>query len=657
MAEEEEKHKDNQKLEHEGWNDFKEKERGCTDILCLFLIIAVWVAMTFVGFVVCGVIQDDRLPPGNPVRLTHAIDYKGDICGFHDGVKGRDKAYYMPDLSVVCQKSCPSRANYTAFICKDEYQADADKSVVTGYEYVSEFKCMYVVKTKEYLYRCLPDLNVESALSAAKDAAIQAGGNLTESIVYDTENKDGEDWLNFFVGDLLTLRGYVFGFGIGVATFVAFLYLFFLRIPGLLTFFIWGGILAVFLFLLVGSFLLWDLANQWANDDIHSDPEVVTMRVFAYIGFIVTALYFCLILVMRKRLQLAIGIVKQTAKALATMPGILLFPVLQVLGLIIFLIPWLIYVFYTASSGEVTSESRTIQGSDGNDIVYTYRTFSYTQNTQYAFLFLLFCWFWTSEFIVAVGQLVIALCFSAWYFTREKSNISSLTVHWAVRVTFMYHVGTAAYGSLIIAIIKTIRAVISYIQKKAKKSGNAILQYILCMIQCCMWCLEKIMKFINKHAYIITAIYGYSFCKSARKAFFLLLRNILRVAAVNMISSVLLFLGKLFVPITSTFLCYLAIAYGAPDSEVSGIIAPLFVTFLLSYWISSMFMEIFGMGIETILFCYIADEEMFEPADRYATGDLQTTLQKTAQKAAKNKIQDEPSSDKQEEAPVVKTDE
>ena len=51
-----------------------------------------------------------------------------------------------------------------------------------------------------------------------------------------------------------------------------------------------------------------------------------------------------------------------------------------------------------------------------------------------------------------------------------------------------------------------------------------ILEYIMMCLQCFMWCLEKIMKFINKHAYIITAIYGHSFCKSARKAFWLLLR-------------------------------------------------------------------------------------------------------------------------------------
>jgi hypothetical protein len=190
-----------------------------------------------------------------------------------------------------------------------------------------------------------------------------------------------------------------------------------------------------------------------------------------------------------------------------------------------------------------------------------------------------------------------------------------------------------------VAIIKTIRAVIAYIQKQAKKSHNRILEYLMCILQCFMWCLEKIMKFINKHAYIITAIYAYPFCKAARTAFFLLLRNILRVAAVNLVSTFLLFLGRLFIPLFTTFLCYLALGYNSTVSnEASGIISPLVFTFLLSYWIGGMFLEIFGMGIETILFCYIADEEMFKPEDRFADAELMSTIQKTAQDAAKAKI-------------------
>jgi hypothetical protein len=104
--------------------------------------------------------------------------------------------------------------------------------------------------------------------------------------------------------------------------------------------------------------------------------------------------------------------------------------------------------------------------------------------------------------------------------------------------------GTAAFGSLVIAIIKTISAVLTYLQKKAKKSGNRILVFILAVLKCCLWCLEKCMKFLNKNAYIQTAIHGYSFCKAARVAFFLLLRNVLRVLGVSIVGDFVLILGK-----------------------------------------------------------------------------------------------------------------
>jgi len=159
----------------------------------------------------------------------------------------------------------------------------------------------------------------------------------------------------------------------------------------------------------------------------------------------------------------------------------------------------------------------------------------------------------------------------------------------------------------------------------------------MCILQCFMWCLEKIMKFINKHAYILVAIYGYSFCKAARRGFFLLLRNVLRVAAVNMVSSFLIFIGKIFVPTATVFLCYLGMAYGTNNSHVSGIIAPLVFTFLISYFVTAMFNEIFAMGIETILFCFIADEEMFKPEDRFADQELMSTIQRTAVEAANAK--------------------
>jgi hypothetical protein len=80
------------------------------------------------------------------------------------------------------------------------------------------------------------------------------------------------------------------------------------------------------------------------------------------------------------------------------------------------------------------------------------------------------------------------------------------------------------------------------------------------------------------------------------------------------------------------------VGYGYPNSTVSGIVAPLVFTFLLAYFVSGMFSEVFSMGIETVLCCYIADEEMFPLEQRFADGSLKSALQEAAKTAAKNQV-------------------
>jgi hypothetical protein len=304
-----------------------------------------------------------------------------------------------------------------------------------GYLLVTQQKCMYQIKTKEYINRCLPDMNVNSALSSAQDAA----GNTTVTSTYEAAN-DGKQWFNNFLSDIYTLQGYIFGFGLGFSTGVAFLYLYVLRIPGLLFFVIWTAILGVLLFLLIGSALLLSLASSWAADGDHSDPEVYTMRFFGYFGLACAFLYFCMVLVMRKRVQLAIGIVKQAAKALATIPALLFLPVLQACGLVIFIVPWIIYVLFLASSGSIVTKTETYTSTSGQEVSYSYREFSYTDNTKYAFLYMIFIYFWTSEFILAFGQLVISLSFAGWYFNKDKSQVGNVTLIWVsiLRITVLY---------------------------------------------------------------------------------------------------------------------------------------------------------------------------------------------------------------------------
>lgn len=101
-----------------------------------------------------------------------------------------------------------------------------------------------------------------------------------------------------------------------------------------------------------------------------------------------------------------------------------------------------------------------------------------------------------------------------------------------------------------------------YVPSLLSAAQNKFAKFLMVCLKCCFWCLEKFIKFLNRNAYIMVsgrtlccggvcvcvcvsppcpsrgprtfssfqiAIYGTNFCTSARNAFFLLMRNIIRL--------------------------------------------------------------------------------------------------------------------------------
>ena len=264
----------------------------------------------------------------------------------------------------------------------------------------------------------------------AASAAYQQSSNSSAITGHYSRTASAASWVGLFLSDLLSLKKIIFPLGLGLSTVLAFLYLYFLRIPGVLSFIIWTILISIQCLLIAGSALLLSLSKKWATAQ-KASYEVLTIKIFAYVGFAMSFLFFCFLLVVRKRISMAVGVIKETARALSTMPVLILMPIVQVLAMCLFLVPWFIYVIFLASSGTTVTATGTTSGG----LTYTYRQFVYTDNTKYAFLYMLFVWFWTSEFIVAIGQIAIALSLVAWYFTKEKKKIGNGTVFW-VRKNF-----------------------------------------------------------------------------------------------------------------------------------------------------------------------------------------------------------------------------
>ena len=85
-------------------------------------------------------------------------------------------------------------------------------------------------------------------------------------------------------------------------------------------------------------------------------------------------------------------------------------------------------------------------------------------------LFNLFMLLWGLFFLSALEELVMAGAFSAWYWTfNKKDDLPSAPLSLSAWRAFRYHLGTLAFGSLIIAIIRFIRIMIEFVEERLKE--------------------------------------------------------------------------------------------------------------------------------------------------------------------------------------------
>jgi len=92
-----------------------------------------------------------------------------------------------------------------------------------------------------------------------------------------------------------------------------------------------------------------------------------------------------------------------------------------------------------------------------------------------------------------MGQITLAICFSKWYFTVNKDGGIRTTVLGAICVGLWNHTGTAALGSLIVAIVQFIRSLLVYAKRKVKEAGmqNTCTNMLFCCCQCILGIIER----------------------------------------------------------------------------------------------------------------------------------------------------------------------
>lgn len=671
------------------------ENRRCTDVLFCLIFACFWVGMVVIGIT--------AFAEGDTNLLFYGFDSSGYLCGASNKLwsddanstnvtsasgpsfSSRKVLHYMDvkdyqtmaviPAKSVCMNACPSKTiadglNKDSFVCKYYGKSglsglDVDPWDVQYYDKLSSTDKLsslamlgpcYPVFTgyTPVLNRCVPR-PTEAQLAALHGTANMNSTGLTTSDLTKNLNSmnNGRDMVQDYLEDLMKAWVVIVVAGFLGGLIFSIVWMFFLRyFSGCMA---WSTVFLTNLILIlltvycgmkggligddtVGVDYITSSTNTTLTGmsgklgvDTNASDDADVFKAATYIMAVVTVVAFLFTLLMFRRLAIAIACLKVAAEAISHMPMVLFTPVIPLLMNVVFFVWAIVVATFIYASGDIEKSGDTVK-------------ISWNETLQYASLYHLFGIFWTTQFISGFGMMITAGSIALYYWQRDK--LPANPIKGSITRTARYHVGSIALGAFLVAVIQFIRATLEYIDRKSKRYiDNPALKFAMCCIKYCMWYLEKVLKFINRNAYILVAIKGYSYCYSALEAVKLIITNALRIAAVNTVGDFLTWLGKLVVAGVCGFIAFLLCdldQYTDPTSAtyLTSPILPVIVVIFIAYCEADVFLSVYEMAVDTILLSFCEDCGANGGDPKYAPPLLEKALGKSTSSKVKPNTKD-----------------
>lgn len=175
------------------------------------------------------------------------------------------------------------------------------------------------------------------------------------------------------------------------------------------------------------------------------------------------------------------------------------------------------------------------------------------QGSKFALVsvFALFSLYWTSQTIKSWVHVTVSGLFATVYFYGEADGKGSIRVYsvrnptWeSLKRASTTSFGSICFGSLLIAIIETIEAIVRSSKENARHNDNGIVYFLLACLECLIGYFRALFEYFNHYAFTQVAIYGKSFCEAAKDTWELMkFHGLTAVANDLIIDSVLGFAG------------------------------------------------------------------------------------------------------------------
>eukprot|EP00327_Prymnesium_parvum_P003664 CAMPEP_0182845464 /NCGR_PEP_ID=MMETSP0006_2-20121128/27347_1 /TAXON_ID=97485 /ORGANISM="Prymnesium parvum, Strain Texoma1" /LENGTH=787 /DNA_ID=CAMNT_0024975549 /DNA_START=246 /DNA_END=2611 /DNA_ORIENTATION=+ len=360
--------------------------------------------------------------------------------------------------------------------------------------------------------------------------------------------------------------------------------------------------------------------ERYGSDDLFT-YQCDLFYAWFFILIAIGALYCLFVLCLLHQISIAVRVMKVSAKAVSSLPLLLLTPLLT-LVCVMGVCAYGVYVaLLLVSIGELK-----VGRSGFGHLTIELSTLGLLALHVFGVL-------WVTWWLKHLQHATVAGAVVQWYFAR---GIACSPVIASYCTAIRYHTGSLALGSLLISVLQVVRFVVLFLLRRfssCQVHSSRMCDMCCACLNCCLGCLQRIVRYISRNAYIQMMIGGKSFCSSAMEALGLLTSNAVQVTAVRSVAWGFLLVGKLFVAavqvtavrsvawgfllVGKLFVAAAAAGVGALvlltqkpyDTELYSIAAPVTVIAIGAWIIAVAFMGVYNMTIDTIFICFCVDQQ------------------------------------------------
>mmetsp|Transcript_8101 Transcript_8101/g.20087 ORF Transcript_8101/g.20087 Transcript_8101/m.20087 type:complete len:465 (+) Transcript_8101:173-1567(+) len=232
-----------------------------------------------------------------------------------------------------------------------------------------------------------------------------------------------------------------------------------------------------------------------------------------------------------------------------------------------------------------------------------------TCDINYGYLFLLFLsLYFTQQVLQSCVHVTVAGTVATWWVAPDESGCCSKAVCNSFIRTVTTSFGSVCFGSLLVAIIQALRS----IANSARNNDDAAI--LACIAECILGCIQSIVEYFNKWAYVYVGVYGFSYIEAGKAVMQLFKdRGWEAIIADDLVGGAITLLSVVLGLIVGS----VGVAYAAADDNFANLAgnnsgAAFGIGFIAGFFVCLVLLSTVSSGVNTVIVMFADAPQEFQ---------------------------------------------